>query len=300
MLGRMLVIVNPAARHGVTADLVPVVTGLLDSQADYTLSLTEHPGHATELAREAHGYDVVVAAGGDGTVHEVLNGLMQLPAGERPALALLPTGSGNDYRRTLGVSTDLPTAVRQLLGGVRARMDLGVVNGVYFANSVAVGLDARVTAKAVELKRTTGWSGLMLYLRALLIVLFRQFHTHDVMLSIDGAEPVRRDLLLVAATNGPTYGGGFKITPQATPDDGLLDMCIIGRVSLVGALIRLPFVVVGHHGWMRPVTLERHRSVRIESDLPIEGQVDGEVTLASTYAIEVLPNALDVIVPGRW
>lgn len=300
MLGKVLLIVNPAARHGVTAELVPFVTGLLDGQVDYDLVLTEGPGHATVLAREASTFDTVVAVGGDGTVFEVLNGLMQLPRDDRPALALLPTGSGNDYRRTLGISTDLATAARQLIGGVRTSRDVGVVNDEYFANSVAVGLDARVTAKAVELKARTGWSGMMLYMRALFVVLFRQFHSHPVLLGIDGSAPVARDLLLVAATNGPTYGGGFKITPDARPDDGLLDICVIDRVTLLGALLRLPFVIVGHHGWMRPVMLERHASVVIESDVPIEGQIDGEVTLASTYEISVLPDALDVIVPGRW
>ena len=298
--GKTLVIVNPAARHGVTRDLVPVVTGLLDGQVDYDLLVTDYPGHGRAAARDARDYETVVAVGGDGTVHEVLNGLMQLPRDERPALALLPTGSGNDYRRTLGISPNLSTAARQFVGGVRASVDVGLVNGIYFANSVAVGLDARVTAKAAELKTTTGWSGILLYLRALMIVLFRQFHSHPVRLSIDGAAPVDRDLLLVAATNGPTYGGGFKITPHACNDDGLLDICIIDKVSLPGALMRLPFVVVGHHGWMRPATLERHTSVRIESPVPVEGQIDGEIVLASTYEISVIPDALDVIVPGRW
>jgi len=300
VLGKTLLIVNPAARHGVTAELVPFVTGLLDGQVDYDLAVTERPGHAVEVAAAASDYRTVVAVGGDGTVFEVLNGLMRLAPTDRPALALLPTGSGNDYRRTLGISADLATAARQLIGGSRRSIDVGVVNGQYFANSVAVGLDARVTAKAVELKARTGWSGMMLYMRALFVVLFRQFHAHPVTLSIDGSPPTRRDLLLVAATNGPTYGGGFKITPAARPDDGLLDICVIERVTLPGALLRLPFVVVGHHGWMRPVTLERHRSVVIDSDVPIEGQVDGEVTLASRYEISVLPDALEVIVPGRW
>ena len=297
MLGKTLVIVNPAARHGVTASLVPVVTGLLDGQVDYDLVITERPGHATGIARTTQAYDTVCAVGGDGTVHEVLNGIMTIDRETRPALTLLPTGSGNDYRRTLGISTNLTAAACQIIDGVRVSMDLGLINGVYFANSVAVGLDARVTAKAVELKTTTGWSGLPLYLRALFHVLFRQFHSHPVRLSIDGEQPAQRDLLLVAATNGPTYGGGFKITPDARADDGVLDICIIDKVSLPGALLRLPFVVVGHHGWMRPVTLERHTSVRIESPVPIEGQVDGEVTLASTYEISVLPGVIDVVVP---
>jgi YegS/Rv2252/BmrU family lipid kinase len=300
VLGRTLVILNPTARHGVTNDLIPVVSGLLEGQAEYRLLVTEGPGHATDLSREAKGCDTIVAVGGDGTVHEVLNGLMQRPASDRPALTLLPTGSGNDYRRTLGISTNLTTAACQIIGGTRKRVDVGVVNGVYFANSVSVGFDARVTAKAVELKSTSGWSGIMLYMRALFIVLFRQFYTHEVDLSIDDGPSMDTELLLLAATNGPTYGGGFRITPGARCDDGLLDTCIIGKVSLLGALLRLPFVVVGHHGWMRPATLAPHRSIRIRSEVPIEGQIDGEVTLASTYEISVLPGALEVIVPEGW
>lgn len=300
MLGKTLVIVNPAARHGVTGDLIPLVTNLLGNQVDHDLLVTEYPGHATEAARDAEGYQTIVAVGGDGTVYEVLNGIMSRPQADRPALGLLPTGSGNDYRRTLGISTDLATAARQLLGGKRASMDVGLVNGVYFANSVAVGLDARVTAKAVELKTTTGWSGLPLYLRALLNILLRDYRTHKITLSIDGASATERDVLIVAATNGPTYGGGFKITPDSRSDDGKLDVCIIDRLSLPGALVRLPFLIFGHHGWMRAVTIQRHESLRIESPVPIEGQMDGEVMLASTYEISILPSALDVIVPETW
>lgn len=300
MLGKTLLIVNPAARHGVTRELIPVITSLLQGQLEYDLVITDRPGHATETAAGARGYGTAAAVGGDGTVNEVLNGLMRIPREDRPALALLPTGSGNDYRRTLGISTELATAVRQLIGGVRATRDVGLVNETYFANSVAVGLDARVTAKAIELKATTGWSGIALYLRALMSVMLRSYHSHQLRVSFDGGPTVERDVLLIAATNGPTYGGGFRITPHARADDGVLDTCVIDRVSLPGALARFPFVVAGRHGWMRPVTLERHSSLLIVSSVPVESQIDGEVTLASTYQISVLPDALDVIVPGTW
>lgn len=295
-----LIVVNPAARHGVTGTLLPTIESLLDGQIEYQVSLTTCAGDAETHAAAAEEFDVVVAVGGDGTVHEVLNGLMRIPADRRPALGLLPTGSGNDYRRTLGVSTDLATAVRQLINGKRAWIDLGKVNGVFFANSVAVGLDARVTAKAAELKITTGWSGILLYLRALLIVLFRHFRTHPMSIQIDDRPASEEDLLCVAVTIGPTYGGGFKITPDADAHDGLLDVCTIGKISLAGALWRLPFVIFGKHGWMRPVRLERHTSITLESDLPVEGQVDGEVALASRYEISIRPGALQVVIPDRW
>jgi YegS/Rv2252/BmrU family lipid kinase len=299
VLGKTLVIVNPAARHGVTRDLIPMVSKLLDGHVDYELLVTECPGHAIQAIRQADGYQTVVAMGGDGTVHEVLNGIMAREPGRRPALALLPTGSGNDYRRTLGISTDLATAARQLINGQRATVDVGLVNDTYFANSVAVGLDARVTAKAIELKAETGWSGIPLYMRALMSVLFRDYRTHPMTMSIDGGAPVERDVLLVAVTNGPTYGGGFKITPGARADDGVFDVCTIDKISLPSALVRIPFLVFGHHGWMRPITIERHRSIHIESPASLEGQMDGEVVLASTYDISILPSALDVIVPRK-
>jgi acyl-phosphate glycerol 3-phosphate acyltransferase len=205
--GRMLLVVNPTARHGETEALLPVIEKLLASLPHDTV-LTEHVGHATDIVAQAEGYDVVVAAGGDGTVHEILNGLMRHPAGSRPILGLLPTGSGNDTRRMLGVSTDLAQAALELSTGRRRSFDVGVCNGVYFNNSFAAGLDAKVTAKAVEYKVTKKRDGLWLYLTALLHVLFNELDPFDVTLSFDGEEPARVTTLILAATNGPTYGGG--------------------------------------------------------------------------------------------
>ncbi|MDH4138998.1 MAG: diacylglycerol kinase family lipid kinase [Coriobacteriia bacterium] len=297
-LGKSLAVVNPAARHGVTGRMLPAIRELLDGVVDYDLVVSDAPRHALDLARESTGYDSVIAVGGDGTVHEILNGLMARPADDRPALALIPTGSGNDYRRTLGVSPDLPTAVRQIASGVRKQVDVGVANGAYFANSMGIGLDARVTAKAVETKVRTGWSGLPLYLRALFFVLFRQFYSHPVRIQFDDEPAVDLDMLLIAMTNGPTYGGGFFITPRAISDDGLLDVCYLDRLSLPGALWRLPFLVLGKHENMRPVHTSRHARVRLWSEKPVEGQIDGEVLLDSHYDVQVLPKALEVVVPG--
>lgn len=278
--------------------MLPAVRQLLDGVIEYDLVLSQAPRDAARLAAEATGVDTVIAVGGDGTAHEVLNGLMSRPPDGRPAFTLLPTGSGNDYRRTLGISTDLPTAVRQIATGQRRLMDVGTVNGTYFANSLSIGMDARVTAKAVELKVRTGWSGLPLYMRALFFVLMKQFYPHHVTIEFDGADPIEYDLLLVALTNGPTYGGGFFITPDAVSDDGELDVCLIDPLSLPEALWRLPFVVMGKHSNMRPVHMSRHTRMCIRSEIPIEGQVDGETMLESSYDIGIMPSAIEVIVPG--
>jgi len=292
----MLLIVNPEARHGETRQLVPVIEQLLQS-AEFDLTLTAYMGHAAEIARDAQGYDVLVAVGGDGTVHEVLNGIMARPEGDRPVLGLIPTGSGNDTRRTVGVPEDIAEATLALISGRRRRFDIGRCNGMYFNNSFAAGLDARVTAKAVEYKATTRRAGLWLYFTALVHVLLNELYPHHIRISWDGAEPVEDDMLALATTIGPTYGGGFRITPDALPDDGLLEVCLIDPLSLPQALVRLPFVVVGKHTGMKVVRMSRHRSVVIESDEPIPAQIDGEVMVGNRFEVEVLPLAIECVVP---
>lgn len=295
-LGRMLIIVNPQARHGETLKLIPVMKQLL-TNVPHEFAVTDRAGHAKELAASAGHFDVVVAAGGDGTVHEVLNGLMTLPSETRPALGLLPTGSGNDTRRTLGVPEDLTRAARVLTTGVRRRFDVGVCNGTYFNNSFAAGLDAKVTAKAVEYKVTKGRDGLWLYLTALLNVLFTDLKSFDLSVSLDGGAATRHETLIVAVTNGPTYGGGFFITPHALADDGLFDVCMIDPLSLPEALMRLPFVITGKHTKMKPVHMSRHTELIIECEQPLPAQIDGEVLLDRRYSISMLPSAVECIVP---
>ncbi len=291
-----LVIANPAAKHGETEKLLPVVKQLLHN-LPHDMVLTEYMGHAAKLAEQATNRDLVVAVGGDGTVHEVLNGLMKHPEQSRPALGLLPTGSGNDTRRTLGIPTDLTQAALSLATGVRRRFDVGVCNGIYFNNSFAAGLDAKVTAKSIEYKTTTRRSGLWLYLTAVLHVLFHELESFDLEIGFDGAPAERHDALIVAITNGQTYGGGFRITPDAIPDDGLFDVCMMDPFSLPEALFRLPFLIVGKHTKMKPVHMSRHRSLIIECDSAVPAQIDGEVLLEQRYDISMLPGAIECIVP---
>lgn len=294
--GPLLLIVNPAANHGVSETLIPAVERLLQS-VPHDSVLTTCMGEAVEIAATAEGYRGIVAVGGDGTVHEVLNGIMRRPEGDRPALGLIPTGSGNDTRRTLGIPSDLTDAALTLASGQCRRFDIGVCNGVYFNNSFAAGLDARVTAKAVEYKSTTKRSGLWLYLTALLHVLFHELYPHHLRITWDDEEPVEQDLLIVASTIGPTYGGGFFITPDAVPDDGLLEICTIDPLSLPECLVRLPFVVMGKHTRMKPVHMSRHASMVIESETPMPAQIDGEVMVDSRFEVRVLPGAVECIVP---
>lgn len=293
---RHLIIVNPEAKHGEGTKSTPIVERLLQHIPHDTVETTS-PGHAVELAAAATGYDVVVAVGGDGTVHEVLNGLMRQPADSRPALAILPTGSGNDTCRTIGVPFDLSEAALLLATGERRRFDVGCCNGMFFNNSFAAGLDAKVTAKAVEYKVTKQRSGLWLYFTSLVHVLFKDLVPFSVRVGYDGGEIGPLDMLIIAVTNGATYGGGFRITPDADPTDGLFDVCVIDPLELHEALWRLPFVIAGKHTDMPVVHMSRHTAVVIESEVPVPAQIDGEVLLERRYEVRMLPGAIECLVP---
>jgi YegS/Rv2252/BmrU family lipid kinase len=297
-LGRTLFIVNPAAQHGETRKLVPAIQSIITDVTDSDVQLSAGPRHAFDLVRTAVGYDTVVAVGGDGTAHEVINGIMAHDEGARPSFAVVPTGSGNDYAHTLGMSDDLPTALAQIVAGGPRQVDLGLCNGTWFGNSVSMGLDARVTVKAVELKVTTGMSGLGLYLRALIHVLRHEYHSHHLTIQFDDDPPFETDALILAVTNGPTYGGGFKITPGSIPDDGLFDICRIDMIPKAEAFARLPFVVLGKHTKMRPVHMQRAKHITVVAEEPLEGQIDGEVILNTTYDIQIVPSAMTAIVPS--
>jgi YegS/Rv2252/BmrU family lipid kinase len=294
---RVLAILNPWARHGLAARLEPPLRDVATERPGWSLAVTTCPAEAEKIAAETPDVDVVLAAGGDGTVHEVVNGLMARPADDRPSLAVLPAGSGDDYAHMLGIKGALPDCLRMIDAGRTRRLDVGRCNGVYFMNSLSLGLDARVTARVTELKKTTSQTGLPLYFRGLLHILFRDYRSHDLTLTLDDGEPSRVAIMLAAAGIGPTYGGGFKIVPLAQPDDGLLDFLYVDALPLAGALWRLPFVVTGHHLGMKPVHLARVRRALVVSEEPLLGQVDGECLEARRYDITIEAAALEVLVP---
>jgi len=128
-------------------------------------------------------------------------------------------------------------------------------------------------------------------------VLFNDLVSFPLTVFFDGDPPLLHDTLIVAATIGPTYGGGFAITPDAIADDGLFEVCMIDPLGLPEALARLPFVILGKHTKMRPVHMSRHQSIVIECDTPVPAQIDGEVLLESRYDISILPNAIECVVP---
>ena len=188
--GRTLIIANPAAQSGAAREVAERLQRFLDMTArasQFDLVLTERMGHAKELAAQATDYHTVIALGGDGVIHEVVNGLMTQKEDARPALAVLPVGSGNDYAETLGMAYSVPTAVTEILRFQTVRADVGRVNGRYFAETLSFGLDAAIALDTMDRRQKSGRAGTMLYLESAVDQLFHHLQVFSFKMDVLGA-----------------------------------------------------------------------------------------------------------------
>lgn len=289
------IIVNPAANHEETAKIVGNVEQFFKNKLDFDLALTSKPKEAISISGDLKGYDLVIAVGGDGTSHEVVNGLA-LSDNRETAIGFLPTGSGNDFARMLGISSDFPKACEQILNGKTKLVDIGKVNDTYYNNSLGIGFDARVAATAAEMKKVSSRTGLLLYLSALFHILFNDYYCHDISFKYDDGDWVDKKVVMMAANIGITYGGGFHITPHAINDDGLLDVCYVDELPVLEVMLRVPFVIPGKHEWMKPFHSFRVRKLTVRSEKELPVQADGETFSAKVLEIEVVPKALKVVI----
>ena len=287
-----LVILNPAGNRGRCASLRGLLERALAGERG-ELALTDAPGAAETMAGDAaRNGRSIVAVGGDGTLSEVVCGI--LASGQRVPLGIVPAGSGNDYAcETLRLPRDPLKALEIALRGTPAPMDAGAVNGRFFINSLGVGIDANIAARAERLKRVPLLRGKALYqVASVYEVLFRYNHCPQLRVSLDGAAQDERAYALAAVTIGPTYGGGFRINPTADPTDGLFDLCLIEKPAQIRALRLLPMVKKGQHSGQPEVRHLRVRSIILEADQPIYAHCDGEVFTAQRCEAHILPGAL--------
>jgi len=308
----MRVILNPMARHGAGRRLRPQIEHALQ-RAGLTFEMveTEGPGHATELAQAAAraGQRSIVAAGGDGTVHEVANGIL---AAESPdaALGLIPIGTGNDFVKMIPGTHTREHAVATLARGAVRAYDVGRARWQsvteYFMNAIGTGIDVEVVRgmrRMHGMRRVRFVPGGVLYIAALLRALVR-YRPRSVRIDIDG-ERIERRIMLLAVANGTCIGGTFRICPDARADDGLLDVCLIGDVPILRNVRLIPRVIKGTHHGCTGVTSRRGRVVRLSSSVPgpLHFQLDGELRetpdAQQGVEIDLQPARLNVIHDGR-
>lgn len=294
------VILNPAANHGQTGKLIDKINKLLKPHFEFELLITSYPRQGENFATKANGSDLIIGIGGDGTINEIVNGMMTL---DNPIpLAFLPTGSGNDLQRMLGISKNLETAIEQIANGKIILIDIIKANNRYYANSLGIGFDAQVAHLANQTKQKTKKSGLLLYLQSLFKVLLKDYCSYKIKLKVDVEDWQELDVTLLAANSGQSYGGGFLITPQAQNDDGLIDLCYVDALPRYEVILRLPFVIFGRHTWMKPFHMFKAKKVWVKSadGKPIPAHLDGEILLAKEFKIEVLPKKFPVVVPSNF
>jgi diacylglycerol kinase (ATP) len=305
MSRRCKVIVNPAAGKGAAGRQVDRLASLLRERGlEFSLELTAGPWHGAEIARAAavDGFDIVAAAGGDGTGNEVINGLMSAQAERQasPAFAVLPVGRGNDLAYGMGVPADLAAAVAVLAGGRARAFDVGRVRGGdypqgrCFGNGVGIGFDTLVGFEAARMRRVSGAAA---YACAAVKLLAVYAEAPLVRLRFDSREIVRR-VAMVSLMNGRRLGGAFHVTPEAATDDGRLDVCVAertGRARMLGLFVRY---VRGTQARSRFVATGRAERVTVEAlDGGLAVHADGETICTHGAALEVecLARRLSVI-----
>jgi diacylglycerol kinase (ATP) len=302
----MRIILNPAARHGAGGRLRSTIERALDRAGlAFDVVQTEGPGHATELARDAAhaGCRTIVAAGGDGTVHEVANGILTSDRASDAALGLIPIGTGNDFVKMIPGARTRELALATLTHGTVAAFDVGRARWQgrteYFMNALGTGIDVEVVRR---MRRTRFVPGGVLYVAAVLRALVH-YRPQPVRIDIDG-EPIEQRIMLLAVANGTCIGGTFQICPTARADDGLFDVCLVGELPIVGNVRLIPRVIRGTHAGYAAVTSRRGRAIRLSSRAagPLFFQLDGELRELADgrtgVEVEVQPARLNVIHDG--
>lgn len=303
-LGKTLVIANPASQSGAGAEGAAFVERTLkhfESATDgFQVKLTKEAGHATSLARAASQFDTVIALGGDGVIHEVVNGLMKIGPSLRPRMGIIPLGSGNDYARSLGVAINEPEkSLAQILQGVTRKVDLGLVNGIYFDETLSFGVDAAIALDTMERRQKSGSHGTRLFAASGIDVIRHQLRRYSYSAVAD-CDRLEGESVIFAVQVGPTYGGGFKICPKADLTDGKLDVCsTVGNPSMVEALALLGRARFGAHTHSRYMRFRHVKNMTIDFEEELPCQADGERVTGKHFEISCAHRALEVIFPIR-
>jgi diacylglycerol kinase (ATP) len=288
---RALLLINPGARQG-SERLAEVQVCLSALDVEVVTSELTHPAGVGELIRRHQGaIDRVVVAGGDGTLHTVLQGIVgtQIPMG------IIPLGTANNLARTLDISTALPQACRVAAGSHRRPIDLGSVNGRYFFTTASIGLSVQIT-EALTHQTKQRWGALAYGVAALRAL--RQSRPFDAEISWSGGHRHSRTIQIVVG-NGRYYGIALPVAEDARIDDARLDLYSIELSHWWGLLALLPSLRRGRHGEKRSVEALRGTEFEIRTNAPLDINVDGEICGRTPAKFRVHPGVLDVFAPAK-
>ena len=255
---KVKIILNPMADMGNAWRVARDLRSITEQYGSVDWSGTVYPGHAIQLAQQAgeQGYDMVIAMGGDGTVHEVINGLMRVSEEKRPVLGVVPVGSGNDFAHGIHASQKPTEALTCALDGEASRIDLGLMTDEhgrqeYFDNTLGIGFGAVVTIRSHKLPVLRGF---LMYLTAVIQTIILNHNAMAMQIEMDD-QKWQQSVIYLVICNGPREGGGFLIAPDAKIDDGLFHYAMITNVSRATMFRIVPEVMKGTHGRFKQVRM---------------------------------------------
>ncbi|KAJ4904326.1 Sphingoid long-chain bases kinase 2 [Raphanus sativus] len=310
----LVFVVNPQGANGRTAQewkkLLPYLQSRLGKDCNICESLTSGPSHAIDITREAirDGADAVIAVGGDGTLHEVVNGFfwegkpvgnLNSEAGHSAALGLIPLGTGSDFARTFGWNNDPREAVERIAKGIRSRFDVGVIDqegrdSHYFINVADVHLSAKAGFYASKYKKFGNLCYVIGALQA-----FMGHHNRDMRIKVNGGEwEVYPQVTALCVGNAKYFGGGMKITPNAVPGNGNLEVVVLQDFKWYDFILKLHKLYNGTHLSVNNVSSRSVQSIEVEEiseSGSIYVQSDGEHLGFLPRKFQVLPGAIDII-----
>lgn len=311
---KWLVVVNPMASVGKSGKDWPVIRQkLVDAGIDFDYILTEYPRHAIEIVRNAiveKGYRKFISVGGDGTNNEVINGIFTqdvVPTNDI-TMATIPIGTGNDWRRTFNIPLEYDDVIEIIKTGNVFVHDIGKLTYYndgdpktrYFLNAAGTGLDEMVCS-STNLMKQQGKGGTIRYLISVVKCLFKYKITH-VQVTMDDEMVFDDNILSLSVGNCRYNGGGMMMMPNAIPDDGLLDVTVIRKVSIFKFAANVKNIYDGSFiHKIKEVQTFRGKKIRIVSIPPhsLMVETEGENLNNSPFDFEILPKAINVIVPKK-
>lgn len=287
-------IVNPIAGNGYARSIIPVIETMIKKYAiDGEITLSEHPGHASELSELYYnkGFRHIIAVGGDGTLNEVAR-----PQVNRKdvILGIIPAGTGNDFIQICGFPGRFSEKEWEVFfrKNVMA-MDAGIVNGLVFLNGMGLGFDAQVAAENYSAPGVTKRGSVRKYIWHIVKTLL--FYREKKMIVISGDDRHETDCFINTISIGRRFAGGFLLTPKAIANDGLLDVCSIKRLNLFQRFNILFKVPKGEHLSDKKVNYYQTSGLDIEFPNEVPFHVDGELNFSKIFNVRLVPAALNII-----
>ncbi len=293
------IILNPYAnRWQAQGKVTTIKTALSDSGLAYDLAVTQKPDEGIEIAATAvsEGYDAIIAAGGDGTINEVINGILQAtPSGPSLPFGIIPIGSANDFNLMAGLPDDIHKSIQLIANGHTRQIDAGVVNGRYFINNSATCMEPMVTLETQKIQRLKGESRYLAGLGRALIKL----KAWDMQITWDTGDYSGPGILL-SVCNSPRTGG-FMMAPGAEIDDGWLDFVFVPQVSKPTLMRLLVKLMRGTHVEDPLVTFKRTTKLNVALQPGAPAHTDGEIfsTSETNLAYQILPGKVTLISPNK-